>query len=123
VDILTGAKVSWINAFWASFKEKSVGKLVPSAVVAALSIYYFVPGAPAISSAIIALVAMLVGVVAEAALAARGTEFWKWKESQQCRLDLVSQEYQCRRSKAIRWRRLSAYPRRIKFSLILRGLT
>jgi hypothetical protein len=82
VDILTGAKASWLNAFWASFKEKSLGKLVPSVVVAALAIYYFVPGAPAISSAVIALVATLVGVVMEAVLAARGTEPWKWKESQ-----------------------------------------
>jgi hypothetical protein len=81
VDILTGTKGSWINTFWASFKEKSVAKLVPSAVVASLAIYYFVPGTPAISSALIALVATLVGIVAEAVLASRATEAWNWKES------------------------------------------
>lgn len=81
VDIFTGAKVSWISTFWASFKEKLVAKVVPSAVIASIAIYYFVPGTPAISSAIIALIATLVGAVAEAVLASRGTETWNWKES------------------------------------------
>lgn len=80
-DILTGEGTTWRSAFWDSLKEKLVSKVIPPAMVAALAIYYFAQPNTPIVSAFIALAATTVGVLFEAALAARSIKTWKWKES------------------------------------------
>lgn len=79
--LFTGKRVSWLKVFWDAIKEKSLTKIVPSAVGVALVIYNFVPSSAPVLSAIIGLVAAAIGAVAEALWSAWITESWKWKES------------------------------------------
>lgn len=77
--ILTGEQYLWIRELKAALRDKSVSKVLPSAITAGLAIYYFVPGSQAVTSGLIALAASCVGACAEAGLETYSPDIWKWK--------------------------------------------
>lgn len=79
-DILTGEKISFGKRCWDALCDKFWGKFIP-AVITAGSASFFLAGTPAVTSAIIGLVAAVAGAMFEAVIAARSATNWKWKES------------------------------------------
>ena len=81
IMMLAGEQTTRLSVFWQSLSEKTVAKVIPSAVVTGPALYHFAPSSPPVASAVIAMAAALVGVLAEALIALLGNKSWKWKES------------------------------------------
>jgi hypothetical protein len=79
-DILTGEKVSFRKRWWDAMCDKFWGRFIP-AIITAGAASHFLANTPAVTSAIIGLVAATGGALFEAVIAARAGTNWKWKES------------------------------------------
>lgn len=77
--ILVGEKFSFWRHMWTSATEKFVGKFFPAAVAFVLATM-FLPGSTAVGSAAVGAAAAAVGALFEAAIAARNSKEWKWKD-------------------------------------------
>lgn len=77
--VLIGEKVSFVRHLWTTIGEKFAGKFLPAAATFALATM-FLPGTTVVSSAAIGAVAAGVGALVEAAIAARNSGDWKWRD-------------------------------------------
>ena len=77
--LMAGERTSIRSQMLSAVGDSFVSKIVPSAVTFALA-SYFLSGTEAVTSAAIGLGAAAAGTVIEAAVGARASKDWKWKE-------------------------------------------
>jgi len=77
--LIAGERIPLRARMWSAVVERLASKVVPGAVTFALA-SHFLSGTTAVISAAIGLGAAGVGVLIEAAIGARASSEWKWKE-------------------------------------------